>query len=394
MPVIRVDTPQTVIKMLSDAAAGEFSSSPSPSPSGLCRLSVVGGSVGGGGGIMCGASMNCLFPFSLLPLTVILRPPPRLSVFIIWLINSCPRQLIPRLLFLTNCHSCLLSIETFVSRPSLSCLESSLLVFSPRCLDLTERKGTWEMRVSLSVSFCFFCEVQSTQLLWPSALLSLLMADGSRETKYFLKIEEDKTERKARALLNTCQINIVWLPRSGLDSRVVESRPETTTQSCLSITSIFRPSIWLLSVSICSQLALSWHVGIAAELALRDSLCSDWWSLLGCCYPDHSGSELVSILHLFSPASFVDLILFLFSMSSVTDLSGAADQLSHSIGCSDTSEYCNYLHVIYANITVCKEVIRKLKGEKWWHWTCNYSVFSLTMFPAALTHRSALWLRW
>lgn len=75
--------------------AGEFSLSRSPSPSGLCRLSAVGGSVGGGGGIMPGASMSRLFPFSLLPLTAILRPPPRLSVFIIWLINSCPRQLIP-----------------------------------------------------------------------------------------------------------------------------------------------------------------------------------------------------------------------------------------------------------------------------------------------------------
>lgn len=95
MPAICVDTPQTVIKMLSDAACGEFSSSRSPSPSGLCRLSAVGGSVGGGGGIMPGASMSCLFPFSLLPLTAILRPPPRLSVFIIWLINSCPRRLIP-----------------------------------------------------------------------------------------------------------------------------------------------------------------------------------------------------------------------------------------------------------------------------------------------------------
>lgn len=51
-------------------------------------------------------------------------------------------------------------------------------------------------------------------------------------------------------------------------------------------------------------------------------------------------------------------------MSSVTDLSSAVDRSSHSIGYSDTSEYCTHLLAIYANNTVCKEVIRKLKEEK------------------------------
>lgn len=178
------------------------------------------------------------------------------------------------------------------------------------------------------------------------------MADGSREAKYFLKIEEDKNWEEDR----------VWLPRSRLDSRVDERRPETTTQSCLAITSIFRSSIWLLFSLSVSQLTrwnssrinterlfVFWSVQSARLL-----LSSPLWVRVG-----------VYFLHLFGPASVVDLF-FLFSVSNVTVLSRAVDRSSHSIGYSDTSEYCNPLHVIYANITVCKVVIRKFKEEKWW----------------------------
>lgn len=95
MPVICVDTSQTVIKKLFDAVAGDVSSSSSPSPPGHCLLSATGEFVGGGRGIMGEAlmtelSIHCLFLllslpalspclpplFTCLPLTVALPPPP------------------------------------------------------------------------------------------------------------------------------------------------------------------------------------------------------------------------------------------------------------------------------------------------------------------------------
>lgn len=93
MPVICVDTSQTVIKKLFDAVAGDVSSSSSPSPPGPRLFSAMREFVGGGKYIMGEALMSelsshclflllsrlalspCLPPLlTLFPLTVVLSP--------------------------------------------------------------------------------------------------------------------------------------------------------------------------------------------------------------------------------------------------------------------------------------------------------------------------------